>query len=99
MKDIEKELRKIKKALECQTTALLETRPLCITPTGEGENPCFNIYGIYKVTENSTTLVRYESQFGEVFTEEVLQDVVFTTCTCDCEGTGTPSFNEELPLV
>lgn len=105
MKEIEKELRKIKKALDCQTTALLETRPLCFVFNSEGgeggENPCYNIYGIYKVDENATTLVRYETQFGELIDDEVLATTTFLPCTCDCIGTGNPliDLGGEEPLV
>jgi hypothetical protein len=104
MKDIEKELRKIKKALECQSSPILETRPLCFAfNEGEnGENPCYNIYGIYKVDETATTLLRYETQFGELIDDDILATITFLPCTCDCLGTGNPLIDlggGEGPLV
>jgi hypothetical protein len=87
-----------------KTNTSIETRPLCFAfNEGEnGENPCYNIYGIYKVDETATTLLRYETQFGELIDDDILATITFLPCTCDCLGTGNPLIDlggGEGPLV
>lgn len=67
---------------------VIDVRPLC---AAEGDG-CINIYGIYLVTEDATTLIRYEGVDGAVLGEEA--PIVLTSCTCDCEDSLVPPEEE-----
>jgi hypothetical protein len=74
LREIKRAISDLGKRLSCPVR--IESRALC-AEAGEG---CVSIFGVYKITEEGTTLIRYESYDGV----EIIAGVTLTECN-NCE--------------
>lgn len=77
------DLRELKRAIngaaeKINCAATLSVRPICID---DGAAGCYNVYGVYKITESGTQLIRLETVDGALIDE---QTATIVPCVCEC---------------